>query len=125
MTDTALGTPDMEWHNDGHTVTLRLNKSELEVLEVTCPSDNGGPCASDGRSSASSDGLGCIVQYFIRRFGMECNIGVCPPEEIMAICWAMVGDKRDPDAAQLWFVPDNDEVFYAWMTQSSDPDQSS
>jgi len=126
MASTAVGAnTEMEWHNDGHTVVLRLNKAQLEVVEVNCPSDNGGPCASDGRSSTSSDGLGCLVQYFIQRFGMDCNIGVCAPEETMAICWTILGDVHDPDAAQLWFVPVNDEVFYAWMTASEVSDEES
>ena len=119
---TATDNVEMEWHNDGHTVVLSLNKSQLDVVDVLCPSDNGGECESDDRSSSSADGLGCIVQYFIRRFGVECNIGQCPPEETMEICWTLVGDKRDPDAAQLWFVPVNDEVFYAWMSSHEDPD---
>ena len=125
MVNTAVGNNlEMEWHNDGHTIVLRLDKSQLDVTEVTCPSDNGGACESDGRSRTSPDGLGCIVQYFIRRFGIECNIGVCPPEETMEICWTILGDERDLDAAQLWFVPVNDEVFYAWMSSHQNADQS-
>lgn len=94
----------MEWNNDGHTITLRINRSELEILETTCP----------GTEQCQSR-TGCVVQHFIGRYGFECNIGACPPEEVMEICWALVGDDWDLDAAQLWFVPIKDEVFYAWM----------
>jgi len=125
MVSTAVGDNlEMEWHNDGHTIALSLNKSQVEIVEVICPSENGGACESDSRSNLSPDGLGCIVQYFIRRFGVECNIGQCPPEETMEICWTLVGNKNDPDASQLWFVPVNDEVFYAWMSSHQNDDQS-
>ena len=112
---------EMAWHNDGHVLLLSINKSELEVLQTTCPhDDDDGPCHSDA---------GCIVQYFIHRFGLECNIGVCAPEPTLEICWALAGDRRDPDAAQLWFVPINDDVFYSWMAsrktpQSDDPESA-
>jgi len=95
---------DMRWHNDGHTITMRINRSEIEIVEVSCP--GGDECSS--RS-------GCVVKYFVSRYGLECNIGACAPEEVMEICWALVGDDYDIDAAQLWFVPIKDEVFYAWM----------
>jgi hypothetical protein len=104
---------EMLWHNDGHSIILSIKKSELEVLQTNCPhEEEDGPCYSD---------VGCIVQYFIHRFGMECNIGVCPPEPTLEICWALAGEPRDPDAAQLWFVPVNDEVFYAWMVTQKEP----
>jgi hypothetical protein len=95
----------MEWHNDGHSLTLQINRTELLILEINCP--GGDECSTRH---------GCLVKYFVNRFGFECNIGVCVPEETLEICWALVGDPHDIDAAQLWFVPVKDEVFYAWMT---------
>lgn len=99
---------EMAWHNDGHVILLSINKSELEILQITCPhDDDDGDCHSDA---------GCIVNYFINRFGLDCNIGVCAPEPTLEICWALSGDRRDPEAAQLWFVPLNDDVFHAWLS---------
>ena len=95
------------WHNDGHKITLRINKSELEVLHVECAAKDDSECRMD-------DGE-CVVRWFITRFGMECNAGSCPPEEIIEICWTIVGDKRNVDSAQVWFMPMKDDVFAAWM----------
>ena len=102
---------EVAWNNDGHKISLRLNKSELEVSQIECPHDTGddeAPCRSD---------FGCVVSYFITLYGLECNIGVCPPEADMEICWCRQGSFKDIDTGQLWFVPVKDEVFYAWMNQ--------
>ncbi len=85
---------------------LRINKSELEVLHVECPTPDG---------ECFTEEYGCIVKWFIHRFGMECNAGSCPPEEIIEICWTIVGDKKNPDSAQVWFMPMKDDVFSAWL----------
>lgn len=102
---------EMIWHNDGHAIRLRINKSELEIIEVMCPSGNSGECWNDR--------IGCMVEYFIRRFGMDCNVGVCPAMENLQICWSVVGDTYDMDACQLWFVPLEDEAFNAWLATKS------
>ena len=101
---------EVAWNNDGHKISLRLNKAELEVAEIECPheDDDEAPCRSD---------LGCVVSYFIAVYGLECNIGVCAPEEQMEICWCLQGNFGDVETGQLWFVPIKDEVFYAWMNQ--------
>jgi hypothetical protein len=100
------------WHNDGHKIMLRINKAELEVLHIECPGLE---------SECYTEEYGCIVRWFIQRFGMECNAGACPPEEIIEICWTIVGDKKNPDAAQVWFMPMKDDVFSAWLiSQSND-----
>lgn len=97
---------ELTWHNDGHAIYLSLQGPEVLIQQVTCPGD--GPCTHRGV---------CIVDYFISRYGFECNIGSCEPAGEMEICWAVAGNPdRDFDEAQLWFVPINDEVFYAWMT---------
>ncbi len=95
------------WHNDGHKIMLRINRAELEVLHVECPG---------GESECMTDEYGCIVSWFVHRFGMECNAGSCTPEEIIEICWTLVGDKRNIDASQVWFMPLKDDVFSAWLT---------
>lgn len=110
-------TPDeVVWSNDGHTITLHLDKENLEILQVTCPHDSeqdesqDHPCLSNSR-------VGCVVKYFVNLYGFECNIGSCAPEPVLEISWSLLGSIDDIDQAQLWFVPVKDEVFYAWMTQ--------
>jgi len=106
----------MVWHNDGHRLTLRIVKSELEVLETVCPNGDEGECLDSQ--------YGCVVQWFVDRFGMECNAGSCPAESEMEICWTMQGNSRDIESSQLWFMPVNDDVFSAWLTtKKSDEEQ--
>lgn len=97
------------WHNDGHKIVLRINKSELEVVEIFCPNDE----KLDGECKA--DNAECIVRWFVSRYGMECNGGLCPAQENVEISWTLVGDIRNPDASQLWFMPLKDEIFQAWL----------
>lgn len=99
---------DMKWHNDGHSLWLQIEKSELKILQISCPEVEGSECMWESTN-------GCVVRWFLSLYGFECNIGACAPEEHLEICWALVGDKNMLDAAQLWFVPTKDEVFYAWM----------
>lgn len=97
-------TPDeMVWHRDGHFIHLQLNKENLLITHVTCP---GGECDHKGS---------CIVEWFIRRFGLDCNVGICPPEENLEIAWCLVGDENDLDLCQIWVIPVKDEAFSAWL----------
>ena len=97
----------MTWHDDGHTLKLRINKHELEILDIDCPNHDIGKCIDPVH--------GCLVKYFINRFGMECNAGSCDAVDLMSICWTLIGDNRIIDECQLWFMPKNDEVFSAWL----------
>ena len=108
---TVVAEDEVAWNNDGHKVSLRLNKSDLEVSEVVCPHD-----PEDSESPCFTE-TGCVVTNFINLYGLECNIGVCPPEPEMEICWCIQGSISDIETSQLWFVPVKDEVFYAWMSQ--------
>jgi hypothetical protein len=107
------------WHNDGHRIILRINRAELEVLEVICPHETGsGPC-KDRKNE-------CVVRLFIYRFGMDCNGGVCPPSQELPICWTISGDIDDMDSSQVWFMPLTDEIFTAWMVSNGlDPNPPS
>lgn len=98
----------MTWHDDNHSIELRINKNELEIVEIVCPNDDIGLCLDPLH--------GCLVKYFINRYGMECNAGSCSAINIMQICWTLIGDNRIIDECQLWFMPKNDEVFAAWLT---------
>jgi hypothetical protein len=96
---------DVVWHNDGHVMLLQLNRSEIQALYVSCPEE--GPCQHTVH--------GCMVRYFMLRFGLECNVGVAPPSPEMPIAWSLVGDPHDLDAAQVWIIPTADEAFAAWL----------
>ena len=104
---------DMLWHDDGHSITLRINRSELEVLSITCPKSDDRKCASEEHD--------CVVEYYIHRFGMECNAGVCPAAENIPICWTLLGDQKNLDLAQVWFMPKTDELFSAWLIATKNP----
>lgn len=102
MADTEL-----LWHTDGHSIRMRLNKTDVEIIETICPNHETAECKNAR--------VGCIVQFFISRYGFECNVGVCPMQEVLEISWSLSGDVNDPEACQLWFVPMNDEAFHAWL----------
>ncbi len=104
------GSSEIEWHNDGHVLGLRLNKDSLEVSVIKCP-------GGDDRKCGQGDF--CVVDYFVTRWGLEPNIGVCSPAGELEICWTIMGDVDDPDMAQVWYVPIDDEVFHAWMVSRS------
>lgn len=103
-----MASNDMVWHNDGHKIHLRINRSEIEITEVECPNEGAGECATEYD--------GCSVIWFLDRYGLECNAGSCPATECIQICWTLSGDKRDLEAGQLWFMPLTDETFQAWLT---------
>ena len=98
---------EMTWHDDGHSLFLEINKSELVVLTVMCPGSHDAACRVNKR-------VGCLVQHFVGRFGLEVNVGVCPPTEQLPVAWSLVGDPSDVDLCQVWIVPTSDEVFSAW-----------
>jgi hypothetical protein len=99
-------TPEISWHNDGHKLVLKLNKDQLEILEILCPHDT--------PEAICHTPNGCVVQNFITQYGLECNIGISDPAAELEICWALQGDNTDIELSQLWFVPVDDEIFHAW-----------
>jgi hypothetical protein len=102
---------EMVWHNDNHVIHLRVNRSEVEIVQVDCPSKENSACLQEGH--------GCVVQYFIDRFGFDCNAGSCPASAEIQICWTIGGNLRDLDSCQLWFMPITDETFQAWITSKN------
>lgn len=114
MTNTT--NEDMVWHNDGHAMHLRLEKSVISLVEVDCP----------GTDACRHEYVGCIVKFFLMRFGLECNVGIADPAGKMPIAWTAIGDTRDPDYCQVWVIPLDDEAFAAWlMTVDVNPSESS
>jgi hypothetical protein len=101
----------IRWHNDGHIVTLQLNKSALEIVEIECPN------RESEKPACSHDDVPCVVEYFLQIYGFDCNVGVVAPSGKMQFAWAFVGDEhKDLGACQVWVIPADDEAFAAWMT---------
>jgi hypothetical protein len=101
--DTAL------WYDDGHVIWLELNRSEVVVTTVMCPGGEGAACRHPR--------IGCVVQYFVNAYGLECNVGICPAAEQIQIAWTLIGGDpsySDLDECQIWIVPTADDIFSSW-----------
>jgi len=95
------------WHSDGHSIYMVLNRNEIEIQVVSCPGHEGRECQV-GK-------FDCIVDWFLDRFGLDCNVGVCDISSTMEIAWSVQGDTSDPDLCQVWVIPIADEAFNAWL----------
>lgn len=93
------------WHNDGHRISLELNRSNILVTETHCP----------GGSECGHATYGCMVSWFLTRYGLECNVGVAPASHEIEIAWMLSGDSYDLESAQIWVIPTSDEAFAAWL----------
>jgi len=107
--ETALGS-DVVWHTDGHIISLRLNKHEVQVTLDNCPGD--GNCAVRE--------VECVVEYFIDTFGLECNVGSASVAATMEIAWALMGDDHHVQECQLWWIPVEDDAFSSWLSTKLD-----
>jgi hypothetical protein len=107
MTMAGSRQQEMMWYDDGHSMFLELNRTEVLITTVMCSGAADSPCRQNKR-------IGCLVQHFLGRFGLEVNVGVCPAAEQIPIAWAVVGDPMDVDLCQVWVVPTGDDVFAAW-----------
>ena len=100
----------MIWHDDDHRLLLQINKSELKILSVVCPN------REKEKSDCRHPDAECMVEWFVSRYGLDCNVGVCEPLPELDIAWAFVGDTyREIEAGQIWIIPKNDEAFAAWL----------
>lgn len=95
------------WHKDGHRIHLQINRNELSVLMVSCPGHDDRACQM-GR-------FHCAVQWFLDRFGLDCNVGVCDAASEIEVAWTIQGDPNDPDLCQVWVIPVTDLAFSAWL----------
>jgi hypothetical protein len=95
------------WHSDGHSIYMVLNRNELEIQVVSCPGHEGRECQI-GK-------FDCIVDWFLDRYGLDCNVGVSEINSTMEIAWSVQGDTSDPDTCQVWVIPIADEAFSAWL----------
>lgn len=103
--------PTLQWHDDGHELWLQLVRDELVIATVLCPHSVDDDEATPACRVRQAE---CVVQHFITRFGLECNVGTCAPEEYLTIAWALVGDPDELDLAQVWIIPTSDDVFASW-----------
>lgn len=105
-------TDDVVWHDDGHRLWLELNRDSVVVLSVFCP----GPDAKCRNRHNR-----CVVTEQIDRYGLECHVGQCPPDEHLSIAWSLKGDIDDPDESQVWVISTTDSLFASWRsTQTED-----
>lgn len=104
------------WHDDGHSIWLTLNQSELSIVTIHCPH-------SKGAGECWHDEVGCIVTWFLNRFGLECHVGVAPPEEEMRLAWAWSGSRYDLDSSQVWVMSTRDEFYAAWAVSQKPADE--
>lgn len=95
------------WHNDGHSIYLQLQRHELVIQVISCPQHDDRKC--------NVGGVDCIVEWFLKRFGLDCNVGVSEIESSMDLAWSLQGDPNDLDACQVWVIPLKDEAFAAWL----------
>lgn len=95
------------WHSDGHALYLQLNRNELSVLTTMCPGGEDRECRIDN--------FDCIVEWFVSRYGLDCNVGVSEVSSEMEIAWTVQGDTHDADLCQVWIIPTKDEAFAAWL----------
>lgn len=110
---TLFPSQDLEWHVDGHRIFLQLNREEVIVTGSKCP------FGDENAGKECSHRVGCVVRWFVMRYSLGCNIGVCAPEGEMEIAWAMAGDGVDLDLSQVWIVPISDPSFSSWLAEQS------
>jgi len=103
------------WHSDGHSIYMVLNRNELEIQVVSCPGHEARECQI-GK-------FDCIVDWFLGRYGLDCNVGVCEISSTMEIAWSVQGDTDDIDTCQVWVIPVADEAFSAWLATQNTPTQ--
>jgi hypothetical protein len=106
---------EITWNRDGHSFSLRIEKSNLVISGVQCPhlESESKPC------HVTEDG--CAVKWFLLVYGLECNVGIVDPAPELEIAWSLVGNPNEGlNACQVWVIPVEDEFFSAWaVTQNT------
>lgn len=96
---------EMVWHQDGHRASLMLNRASLSITTVICPDPNG---------ECQNDRVGCIVEHFLMRYGLDCHVGIVAPSADMEFAWTLVGDRFDLEACQVWVISVDDDLYGSW-----------
>lgn len=100
------------WNVDGHRILLQLNRNELSIQMVMCPSHESRSCKTNT--------VECLVTWFLEVYGLDCNVGVSEVSSDMELAWSVQGDVSDPELCQVWVIPVADEAFASWLeTQQS------
>jgi hypothetical protein len=107
-----------EWNNDGHQIKLVIDKADLLVSMAFCP--NGRKAETDCWNERAD---GCIVDYYVDRYGLEINVGKVIAAPLLSVAWAFHGDKYNLDSAQVWIIPTADEAFSAWLEERTSPSE--
>jgi len=92
------------WHNDGHSMTLGLNKDEIVIESTSCP--RGEECRHEDAS--------CVVEFFLDNYGLDVNVGSCTINGPIEIAWTFIEVDRNLDSGQVWVIPTDDPMFAAW-----------
>jgi len=99
----------MTWHNDGHIISLKLDKGFVIISEVYCPFETNPEAACQVTGS-------CIVKSFLERYGLECNVGTVAAKPELQIAWSLVGNPvMGLETCQVWTIPIEDEFFASWL----------
>jgi len=100
---------ELDWHIDGHVISLTLDKSEVKVSSNVCPH------GAVSTAECFHVGIqGCIVSYFVTVYELDTNQGTCPAAANIEIAWASSGSKWDIDSTEFHMIPVSDPVFSDW-----------
>lgn len=94
------------WNDDGHIVELVLQRDVLIVTGVVCPGDEDRRCVHTQTQ--------CVVEWFLRTYGLDCHVGVCDPASEIPIAWSLVGNPSELEDSQVWIVSTTDELYRSW-----------
>jgi hypothetical protein len=95
---------EMEWHNDGHSIELSLDGSEVKISTTHCP--NKGACKHQDAA--------CVVDWFLQMYGIEVNVGACEITGNIPIAWTFIPHNAGLEFSRLWIIPTDDISFAAW-----------
>lgn len=102
-----VDTAELVWHDDGHRLWLELQRDSIVVLSTFCP----------GPEAVCRDRHGhCVVTQFVDRYGLECHVGQCAPDEMLTVAWSLQGDIDDPDESQVWVISTTDSLYASWRS---------
>lgn len=100
---------ELIWHKDGHFLTLRINKAEVEVNILACPH---GESKDAECYHAAIDG--CIVKHFVKVYGLEVNLGQIDASSQLEVAWSCEGSDWDIDLVHFYMIPAEDPQFKDW-----------
>lgn len=107
----ATNQQEMVWHQDGHRISLMLTRATLSISTITCPHPTG---------ECQNARVGCVVSWFLMRYGLDCHVGQASPTPEMEIAWTLVGDPYDIEACQVWVISVDDPLFGSWAVSQQD-----